>query len=88
MRALPNGLHQHSGGISSAEREELRQLVEQLPDSQLPGALADVRRHLTVQTRREWPPPWFGHRRGVAGQDGAWSATSRDRQRWRRVIVY
>ena len=60
MRALPNGLHQYSGGMSSAEREELRQLVEQLPDSQLPGALADVRRHLTVQTRREWPPPWFG----------------------------
>ena len=34
---LPNGLHQHSGRPSSAEREELRQLVEQLPDSQLPG---------------------------------------------------
>ncbi len=82
MRALPNGLHQHSGGISSAEREELRQLVEQLPDSQLPGALADVRRHLTVQTRRECHRPGsgiagaspartvLGRRRRVIGSDG------------------
>jgi hypothetical protein len=46
--------------MSSAEREELRQLVEQLPDSQLPGVLADVRRHLTVEASREWPPSWFG----------------------------
>jgi hypothetical protein len=42
--------------MSSAEREELRQLVEQLPHSQLPGMLADVRRRLTVEASRQWPP--------------------------------
>ena len=46
--------------MSSKERDELRQLVEQLPDSQLPGALADVRRHLPGGRTERWPPPWFG----------------------------
>lgn len=51
--------------MSNVEREELRQLVEQLPDSQLPGALADVRRHLPVALTDNWPPPWFGAATGA-----------------------
>jgi hypothetical protein len=49
----------------SVERDELRQLVDQLPESQLPGALADVRRHLPVEGTGSWPPPWFGAATGA-----------------------
>ena len=48
----------------SAEREELRQLIEQLPDAELPGALADLRRHAAVRRAGAWPPPWFGAAKG------------------------
>jgi len=44
----------------SAEREELRRLVEELPDDQVPSALADVRRRVVRPEPGSWPPPWFG----------------------------
>lgn len=45
----------------SADREELRRLVEELPDDEVPAALDDLRRHLKpVDRKRAWPPAWFG----------------------------
>jgi alkanesulfonate monooxygenase SsuD/methylene tetrahydromethanopterin reductase-like flavin-dependent oxidoreductase (luciferase family) len=49
----------------SAERDELLRLVRQIPDEQVPLALADVRRHLRP-VRSPWPPAWFG----IAEGDG------------------
>ncbi len=46
--------------VMSAERDELRQLIEELPDEQVPGVLADVRRHLASAPTGVWPPAWFG----------------------------
>jgi hypothetical protein len=43
----------------SGEREELRRLVEQLPDDQVPAALAEVRRLSVPEAVSEWPPSWF-----------------------------
>jgi hypothetical protein len=47
----------------SGERDELRRLVEELPDEQLPAVLSEVRRRLQpVENPVEvaWPPSWFG----------------------------
>lgn len=44
----------------SAERDELRELVEQLADEEVPAALADLRRHLRSADDRAWPPAFFG----------------------------
>jgi hypothetical protein len=47
----------------SGEREELRRLVEEIPDEQVPAALADLRRRLSPVPEpagSPWPPPWFG----------------------------
>jgi len=52
--------------MSSAEREELVRLVQQIPDKAVPFALAEVRRHLHPIAGREWPPAWFG----IATGDG------------------
>ena len=44
------------------EREELRRLVEEIPDEQLPDALTELRRHLVPlpeQRATGWPPIWF-----------------------------
>ena len=51
--------------MSNVERDELRQLVEQLPDAELPGVMADVRRHLPVERPTKLPPPWFGAATGA-----------------------
>jgi hypothetical protein len=40
-----------------AERDELRRLVEELPDDALGGALTDLR--LRLAARGEWPPEFF-----------------------------
>ena len=49
----------------SADRDELRRLVEELPEEQVPAALGDVRRHLHPSEReRPWPPAWFGAGKG------------------------
>lgn len=47
-------------GLVSAERDELRKLVERLPDEQVPAALSAVRRSLDRPSERPWPPAFFG----------------------------
>jgi hypothetical protein len=44
----------------SAEREELRRLVEQLPDKDVANVLAEVRRLAVPVSNRSWPPAFFG----------------------------
>ncbi len=44
----------------SAEREELRRLVEEIPDEQLSAALVEARRLARPQAVASWPPSWFG----------------------------
>jgi hypothetical protein len=41
----------------SVQREELLRLVKELPDSEVPVVLDDVRRHISAVREREWPPP-------------------------------
>jgi hypothetical protein len=43
----------------TVERDELRRLVEDLPDEQVPAALEDVRRRVAPHETRAWPPTWF-----------------------------
>ena len=48
-------------------REELRELVEQLPDEQVPVVLSEVRARLApVRQERSWPPAWFAVAEGSA----------------------
>jgi hypothetical protein len=48
-------------------REELRELVEQLPDEQVPVVLSEVRARLApVRRERSWPPAWFAVAEGSA----------------------
>ena len=44
----------------SSERDELRRLVEGLPDEEVPAVLAEVRRHTSPASARPWPPAFFG----------------------------
>jgi hypothetical protein len=44
----------------SAERDELRRLVEGLPDDRLPAVLAEARRQAKPEAETPWPPSWFG----------------------------
>lgn len=42
-------------------RDELHQLVEQLPDDQVPVALHELRRMASEpEATEQWPPVWFG----------------------------
>jgi hypothetical protein len=44
----------------SAERDELLRLVQDLPEDEVPLALADMRRrHLRPVQERPWPPAFF-----------------------------
>jgi hypothetical protein len=47
-------------GAMTAARDELRRLVEELPDEQVPAALAEVRRLSVAPTAGTWPPAFFG----------------------------
>jgi hypothetical protein len=47
------------GGMS-ADRDELRRLVEDLPEAEVPAAVAEIRLRLASPADRPWPPPWFG----------------------------
>src|SRR3712207_7553151 len=49
----------YAAGVS-AERDELRRLVEQLSDDRLPAVLAEARRQSGSVPAGEWPPTWFG----------------------------
>jgi hypothetical protein len=44
----------------SAERDELRRLIEQLPDDRVQAVLAEARRQSGSVPAGEWPPSWFG----------------------------
>jgi hypothetical protein len=49
----------------STPREELRELVEQLPDEQVSAVLSDVKARLVpVRQERSWPPAWFAAAEG------------------------
>lgn len=58
-------------GIVSAERDELKRLVDEIPEDQVPQVLEDVRRHLRVVAPRTWPPAWFGSAEGDGTPYGA-----------------
>ena len=51
------------------DREELVQLVEQLPDEEVPVTLAELRPRLGGV--RSWPPRWFGIEPGDGSRVGA-----------------
>jgi hypothetical protein len=44
----------------TAAREELRRLVEELPEDQVSVALVEVQRLVGTAETAVWPPPWFG----------------------------
>ena len=46
-------------GPVSAERDELRRLIEELPDERVPAVLAEARRQERQPRLVEWPPSWF-----------------------------
>jgi hypothetical protein len=51
----------------STPRDELRELVERLPDEQVPAAVSDLKARLTdVGRGRQWPPAWFAVAEGSA----------------------
>jgi hypothetical protein len=56
----------------SAERDELHRLVEDLPEAEVPAAVAELRLRLAQPTARPWPPAWFGaatgRRTDIAGR--------------------
>jgi hypothetical protein len=49
----------YAAGVS-AERDELRRLVEQLSEDRVPAVLAEARRQSESVPAGEWPPAWFG----------------------------
>jgi hypothetical protein len=57
--------------MSSPERDELKRLVDELPEEQVPQVLADVRRHLYPVRERAWPPAFFGSIEGDGTAVGA-----------------
>jgi hypothetical protein len=44
----------------SAERDDLRRLVEELPEDEVPAAVAELRLRTASAADRPWPPAWFG----------------------------
>ena len=55
----------------STPREELRELVEALPDEHVSAAVSDLKSRLTGgPTTGTWPPAWFGIAEG-ASQDAS-----------------
>lgn len=44
----------------TAERHELHELVDELPEDQIAAALADVRRRLPRNNGKAWSPEFFG----------------------------
>jgi hypothetical protein len=45
--------------IMSVERDELRRLVEVLPDERVAAVLAEARRQHEEEPEAVWPPSWF-----------------------------
>ena len=44
----------------TAARDKLRRLVDELPEEQLPAALAEMQRLAERGGASAWPPAWFG----------------------------
>ena len=44
----------------TADRDELRRLVDELAEDQVPVALVEVQRLVASPEASVWPPPWFG----------------------------
>lgn len=46
----------------STHRDELRELVDELPEDQVDALLVEARRRARPRSvaERPWPPPWFG----------------------------
>ena len=44
----------------TAAREELRRLVDELPEDRVSIALVEVQRLVGTTDTPVWPPPWFG----------------------------
>ena len=59
----------------SAERDELRELVERMPEEQVPAVLAEARRHARADDERSWPPAFFG-----AGRSGRCDVAARSEE--------
>ena len=55
----------------SSERDELARPVREIPDDEVPHALAELRRHLRPASERPWPPAWFGIVPGDGSDVGA-----------------
>ena len=49
----------------SAEHDELMRLVRELPEDQVPQALAEIRSHLRPVSERPWPPAFFASAPGA-----------------------
>ncbi|MBO0877354.1 MAG: hypothetical protein J2P19_28585 [Pseudonocardia sp.] len=43
----------------SADRDELRRLVDELPEREIPAVLAEARRRAHLEPAPEWPPMFF-----------------------------
>jgi hypothetical protein len=48
----------------SAEREELRQLIQDLPEEEVPAVLGALWPRLRAGKNQAWPPAWFGAAQG------------------------
>jgi hypothetical protein len=46
--------------MSMSAREELRRLVDELPEDRVSVALVEVQRLAGASDSPVWPPPWFG----------------------------
>ncbi|KXO90823.1 hypothetical protein HWD35_06565 [Tsukamurella tyrosinosolvens] len=55
----------------SADRDELRRLVDEMPDADVAHVLTEVKRHLAPVPRGTWPPAWFGSIEGDGTAVGA-----------------
>ena len=55
----------------SAQRGELLRLVEELPETEVPAVLDDVRHHLHAVKNKSWPPAWFAAGQGSASDVAA-----------------
>ncbi|MBN9734989.1 hypothetical protein PP1_008050 [Pseudonocardia sp. P1] len=55
----------------SVERDELRELADQVPDHGVPAALAETRRYVVAAYGSSWPPEYFGAGRAGRGDVAA-----------------
>ena len=54
------GCSRFTYGLCMTAREELRRLVDELPEDRVSVALVGVQRLASTFDSSGWPPPWFG----------------------------